>query len=55
MNFSRGRCKKEFVLQLFHLFIRSPLVTIGVISEIKTKKMAFCFVFRSICIIFAVH
>jgi len=30
-----------------------PLDKIGCISEIKTKKGVFCFVFRSICTIFA--
>jgi len=33
----------------------SPLVKIGCISEIKTKNFVFCFVFRSICTIFAGH
>ena len=46
--------KFSFCFLLAYSYL-SPLVKIGCISEIKTKNFVFCFVFRSICTIFAGH
>ena len=47
------RKSPKFFWLFAHLFVPLTTSKVGCISEIKTKKMVFCFVFRSICTTFA--